>query len=80
MLLSDIQYGRLQLIELSISHTDQSGNQRQVATYYTHCQQCYETLKGIEYSGHNIMKTEANNELILNEMKPTLTNTQEWQF
>jgi len=30
MLLSDIQYGHLELIELTAGHSDQSGNQRHV--------------------------------------------------
>jgi hypothetical protein len=36
MLLSDIQYGCLELIELTTGHSDQCGNQRQVTEYYNH--------------------------------------------
>ena len=35
MLLSDIQYGHLQLLELTTGHSDQSSNQRPVTTYST---------------------------------------------
>jgi hypothetical protein len=44
MLLSDAQYGRLQLIELTTGHSDQSGNQRREAGYYTVGEQRHEKL------------------------------------
>jgi hypothetical protein len=49
MLLSDIQYGRLQLIELSAGHSDQCGNQRWVTAGYTQYQECCETLYKCKY-------------------------------
>jgi len=59
MLLADIQNGRLKLIELTTGHSDQSGNQRRVTKYYTHCQQCRETLKIGEYLQHKFTLKEA---------------------
>jgi hypothetical protein len=44
MLLSDIQYGRVYLFELSTCHRGQCGNQRRKTENCSQCQQCCETL------------------------------------
>jgi hypothetical protein len=39
MLLSDIEYGRFYLFELTTGYSDQCGNQKRETADYTQCQQ-----------------------------------------